>query len=264
MEKKVIPTGVEGEAPVADAPTIRKYRAKILARYSDANPQTEQEWADLEDKYADEVEGELDIYKTTDKTLTDKIQADPELGQFLHDLVVNNVPFRVAVIKTLGSDELIPKEGDDDYEAWQSVGKEKAESASKRSVIDKEIETNQDASIAAIDTYSESKGYSEEQKNTLLDFIDNSFQDLLHKKVSEPILAAFDKAMNYDADISAAAEAAKIEGKNEAIDIKKAKDVNAAAGDGIPVAGKGGVTTREIVIGPNQRIFGDLGRKRGI
>ncbi len=260
-ENEVLP--VE-EIPKEDSTkAMRKYREKIKARYPDANPQTDDEWLDMEDKYAEDVEGMLSQNEADSQVIKEVMMAYPELAMFLNDLFVNKLPLRAAIAKHFAQEDLIPQEGDDDYEVHKKASQERLETVKKREAMDKEIEANQDASISAIDAYAEKNGYSEEQKNGLLDFINDTFQELLMKKISENILSAFDKAMNYDNDVTSAAQAGEVSGKNAAIELKKGKVNEAMAGDGVPILGKGGAI-EEKEIGRNQRLFGDIGKRKGI
>jgi hypothetical protein len=246
------------EAPM----TLRKYREMIKARYPDENPQTDEEWADLEDRYAEETEGVISNYKDSEMTLNEVMTAYPELASILHDIVVNKLPVRAAIAKHFEQEDLIPQEGDPDYPEFDAVLKEKQGAKEKKSALDKEIEDNMDQSIKSIDAFCEQKGYDDTQKQTLLDFIESTFQDLLMKKVTENILDAFNKAMSYDKDLAMAEEAGEIKGKNTAIEAKMAK-VDEQMGDGIPDISKGG-TMREVEPGVVQKHFGDIGKRKGI
>ena len=260
-----LPAQSEEQAMEANTPqtpaAMRKLREKIKARYPDQDPQSEEDWFALEDKYAEDVEEVLAKYKESEMTLHEVMMAYPELAMILNDIVANKLSVKVALAKHYSQEDLIPQEGDDDYEASMTAYNEKLEKAKKRSEIDKEIEANQDASIVAIDAYCESKGYSEEQKTKLIDFINDTFQDLLMKKVTEPILQAFDKAMNYDTDIAQAAQAGEINGKNANINTKIEKEK--IIDDGVPAPGKGG-PIKEVEMGKNARIFADIGKRKGI
>lgn len=251
------------EGGSAETKAMRKYREKIKARYPDANPQSDDEWFELEDRYADEVEDQLAKNEADSELIKEGMMAQPELAMLVHDIFVNKLPLSAALARHYSVEDLIPKDGDDDFESYRTAEQERVMTAKKRAEIDKEIDANQEASIAAIDAYSQKKGYSEEQTNKLLDFINDTFQDLLMKKVSEQVLEAFDKAMNYDSAVASAAEAGETNGKNAAIELKKAKEASALAGDGVPTPGKGGAL-KEKEIGKSQRIFGDIGKRKGI
>jgi hypothetical protein len=253
---------VSGEG-MTEAPKTRRLREQIKARYADSNPETEEQWTELEDRYADEVEGELGKYKESETTMQEVVQANPELGQLLFDVVINKLPLRVAIAKSIASEDLVPREGDDDYEAYQKAYNERLEGAKKMSALEKQIEANQEASIARIDKFAEEKGLSEEQKNTLLDNIDREFIKILNKEVSPELLEAFYRNLVFDEEMKAAEEAGKIKARNEAIDQKKTKENAENLGDGIPRSEGKGVNTEKSTKKQNE-FFSGIKTRKGI
>lgn len=246
-----------------EQPTLRKYREKVKARYADADPQSDEDWMELEDKYADDVEGELSKYKDADMTLQEVMTAYPEMGVMLHDIVVNKLPFRVAIAKNFSQEDLIPSEGDEDYPDYNTVLEDNRKKTQERADIDSQIEANMVKSLENIDAYAQTKGYSDEQKQSLTDFINDTFQDLLMKKIDEKVLMAFDKAMNYDKDIEDAKVQAEISGKNAAIDLKKASAEGAT--DGVPNPGaKGGVVIKDVKPSEASQLLKGVGKRKGI
>lgn len=264
-EDDKILAGAEGsqeavQAPEAQAPTLRKYREKIKARYPDEDPQSEDDWMKLEDRYAEEVEGSLGQYKDSEMTLQEVMTAFPEFAQMLYDIVANKMSPRAAIAKHYSQEDLIPQEGDDDYEAYQTAYSEKLDKGKRRQELDKQIDANQDASINTIDEFCEEQGMSEDEKTALLDMINSTFQKMLEKIIDKPMLQGYLKMMTYEKDIASAAEAARIEGKNEAIEIKKAKDAESVAGDGVPQPVRGG----EIRPEQKKSFFDGVGKRKGI
>lgn len=254
--------GEEQDVVMAEAPPMRKYREKIKARYADANPQSEEDWMELEDKYAEDVEGELSKFKDADMTIQEAMTAYPEFGQLLNDIFVNHLPIRVAIAKNFSQEDLIPSEGDEDYPDYNTVLSERKKKLEEQSAIDAEIESNVAKSLEDIDAYAKEKGYSEDRKQNLIDFVNNTFQDLLMKRIDRKVIMAFDKAMNYDKDIEDAKAQAEIAGKNAAIDVKKAQANEMT--DGIPnVAAKGG-SIKEVMPSQAARIFKGVGERKGI
>lgn len=263
-EDDKIQAGAEGaqeeKTPEVQAPTLRKYREKIKARYPDEDPQSEEDWQNLEDKYADEVEGTLGQYKESEMTLQEVMTAFPEFADMLYDIVVNKMSPRAAIAKHYNQEDLIPQEGDDDYEAYQTAYSEKLEKGRKRQDYDKQIEANQDATVQNIDEFCEDQGLSEEQKDELFELINSSFQKMLEKNIDKQMLHGFLKMLTYEKDIADAKEAGRIDGKNTAIEIAKAKEENNAVGDGVPQPIKGGE------IRPEQKpsFFSGVGKRKGI
>jgi len=260
-KKEEITAGMENEAPVEQT-SLRKYREKVKARYPDTNPQSDEEWADLEDRYAEDVEGEISKYKDSDMTLQEVMTAYPELAMILYDIVVNKIPVRVAIIKNLSQEDLIPAEGDPDYPDYDSVLKEQKSKKEKQSSIDAEIEANELASIANLDKVAADKGLSDEQKDALLEFANNAFSEIMMKNIPESIWDAFHKAMSYDKDVEMAKQEGELKGRNTAIELKKAA-AEQKMDDGIPAIGKGS-GVQEAKPSRAQEIFKGVGERKGI
>lgn len=225
-------------------PTLRKYREKVKARYPDFNPEKEEDWAEMEDRYAEEVEADLGKYKEAENKIIEAMKADASFAQAVMDVAVNGLPFRAAIAKALSQDDLIPKEGDDDYEAYQAAREENLQKANKMSEMEKQIAANEEATLANLDKFAEENGYTEEQKDALINLINETFDKLMMKEISAELLLSFHKMMNFDAEVQAAQKAGEIEGRNTAIEIKKAKDTKDKAGDGVPVPASSSVEDR--------------------
>lgn len=253
---------VESVEPVAAPPQMRKYQESMKSRYPDEYDPASNE-PDMLDKYSTDLETEVGRYKESEMTLQEIITAYPEFAQMLFDIVVSKVPPNVAIAKHFSQEDLIVPEGAEDYEGYQAALKERTEKAERKSALDKEIEANQDATIAAIDSFCESKGYDDAAKDKLLDFINDTFQEMLMKKVTEPILIAFDKALNHDSNIAEAEQVGELRGKNANIELKKAKDSSVKAGDGVPMFGKGNGEADVPEVRKN-KLFGDIKERKGI
>lgn len=244
------------------APTLRKYREKVKARYPDFNPEKEEDWLEMEDKYAEEVEMDLGKYKEAENKLIEAMKADTQFAQVVLDVAVNSMPLRAAIAKSLSEEDLIPKEGDDDYEAFQTARAENLRKATEMSELEKKIAENQEATLANIDKFAEENGYTEEQKNALIDLINETYDKLMMKDISPELLLSFHKMMNFDSEVQAAQEAGQIEGRNAAIEIKKATDTKDKKGDGVPVPASSSVTDREKK--KTNAMFEGVGRRRTI
>lgn len=262
MAKDEIKAGEVAETEVT-APALRKYQEKIKGRYADFEPQKDEDWLDMMDKYAEETDGELSKYKGASDTISETMKADPAFGQLVYDVVVNKIPLAAAIAKHFSQEDLIPQEGEPDYEEYSKQYSARKEKAEKMSAMEKEIEQNEQATLASIDSFCESKGYSDEQKTNLIDSINEFFNNLLMKKIEESMLDYFHKMLNYDTDMQATAEAARIEGRNEAIEVKKGKDQAAVSGDGVPQISGGSDTQPQQMKQPN-KLFSDIRERKSI
>lgn len=217
------------------APALRKYREKIKTRYPDVNPEKDEDWLDLEDKYAEDVEAELGKYKTAEESLNEAMKAEPEFAQIAYDIAVNKMPFRVAVAKSLSQEDLIPQEGEPDYEEYRKVREDRMAQNKAFEERTKQIAENEAKTLSAIDAFAKENAYTEEQKDGLITLINDTFDKLIMKEITPELLLSFHKMMNFDNEVKAAEEAGKIEGRNEAIDVKKKADKENKSGDGVPI-----------------------------
>lgn len=211
-----------------------KLRMRLKERYADIQPQTDEEWAALEDRFADEtaeMESELASYKEANMTLQELVEMNPELGSFLVDLAVNKMPLSVAFARNMDMDSIMPQEGEPDMEAYKEAYKERLSQKEKRKKLDETILKNEQESLDRIDAFAVEKGLTEEQKQQLLDAIEQDISDILQKNITEKILNVYYKDMVFEEEVSAAQKAGEITGRNAVIEQQWSKPME---GDNIP------------------------------
>lgn len=229
------------EATVNATPEVkeRRLRKGLMAKYPDFDAQSDEEWSAKEDEYYGEVEDELNTYKDAESELSDVIKANPELANVLNDMATNKMPFRAALAKYFSQEELIPVEGDDDYDAYEKSFNERLEKNKAREAKDQELLTNEAQSLDAIDTFAQENNLDEDGKTKLIEYINTFFLDMLNKKISPEMISMFNNAINYDGDVAAAKEAGEIKGRNAKIETQIQEEEAKEKGDGIPDLGKG-------------------------
>lgn len=252
-ENQTIPPEVQELTPERKA-----YREYVKERYPDNVPENDDGWPELEDRYAADSEEMLSKYKDSEQLIQEMVTLYPEFGGMILDIAVNKMPPRAAIAKYFAQEDLVPQEGDEDYAAYQEAYNERKGKVEARTNTEKELMANQEQTISNIDTFCESKGYDEAKKAALLDYIETAFNDLLMKKVTPETLEAFDRAMNYDADIKTAEEVAAVNAKNEVIEAKTAEE---KPGDGIPMASGAGSMQKAK---KENEFFQNVGKRKGI
>lgn len=234
-EKKDQPVEVTEEV------AIRPLRRMAREKYPDFNPENDEDWNEKEDELATELESDNRTYRDAEAKLDEIISTDPELADVLNDMVVDKVPFRVAIAKHYAQEDLIPVEGEEDFDAYQSAFEERVNRKKSRDERDAQIAKNEEESLATIDTFAEEKGMDDEAKKGFIGYINDIFSEMLYKRLTPQTLSAFYNAMNHDTDVAEAAEAAEIKGRNAKIEADMAAEDSAAEGDGLPDLGtKGG------------------------
>lgn len=238
-EKVENPNAPATEPVAADVPAMPKYRERLRSRYADANPQSDQEWDDLAERGFAEDEEKIKTFEDNTKVIEDILDSDKDAAAVISEMIVNGTPFRAAVAKYFDPEDLMAKEGDDDYEYYQKsseerkrMGKEFRERGAQKRANEKEAYDN-------IDKFAEKNGLDSAAKDAFVSFINGLYNDLSVLKLSAETLEKLYKAMNYDKDVAEAAESALIDGKNEAIEAARVKKAAKAAGDGVPAPSAG-------------------------
>lgn len=226
---------------VTEEVKVRPLRKAAQEKYPDFAPENDSDWDEKEDEVFTSLADDNKTYRDAEAKLDEIIATDPELADVLNDMVVDKTPFRVAIAKHYSQEDLIPVEGEEDFEAYQSAFNERVNRKKARDERDAQIMKNEEESLNAIDTFAEENGMDEEGKKNFIGFINDIFSEMLYKKLTPQTLSAFYNAMNHDADVADAAEAAEIKGRNAKIEADMAEEEAEEIGDGMPdLSTKGG------------------------
>ena len=243
------------------APALPKYRERLRGRYPEANPQSDQEWDDLAEKAYGEDEERIKNFEDNNKVIEDLLDSDKDLASVVSEMIVNGTPFRAAVAKFFDPEDLVAKEGDEDYEYYQKssderkkMGQEFRERGARRRANEKDAYDN-------IDKFAEKMAFDAAAKQEFIDFVNNLYNDMGELKLSMQTLEKLYKAMTYDEAVAEAAETAEIDGKNQAIEAARVKKATATAGDGVPTPQGGSAPAPER---PRRKptVFDDLPKRK--
>lgn len=211
-----------------------KYRERLRSRYADANPQTDQEWDELAERGYAEDEATINGYKDNEKVIQDLLDADKDLSAVVSDMIVNGTPFRAAVAKFFDPEDLVAKEGDEDYEYYQKSTDERKRMGQEFRARGEEKRKNTKDAYDNIDKFAQKHGMDDAAKEQFIGFVNTLYNDLSVLKLSPETLEKLYKAMTYDEAVAEAAETGEIDGKNAAIEAQRVKKTASAAGDGVP------------------------------
>ena len=216
------------------APAMPKYRERLRSRYADANPQTDQEWDELAERGYAEDEATINGYKDNEKVIQDLLDADKDLSAVVSDMIVNGTTFRVALAKYFDPEDLVAKEGDEDYEYYQKSTDERKRMGQEFRARGEEKRKNTKEAYDNIDKFAEKKALDAAAKDAFISFVNTLYNDLSVLKLSMSTLEKLYKAMTFDEAVAEAAETGEIDGKNAAIEAQRVRKTDAAAGDGVP------------------------------
>lgn len=256
-EKESTPgsTGTEEEM-------LTGFKKRMKERYPDEQVADPEGWEQIYTRYMDETDAEIGNYKQAEGRMTELCSVNPDFAELVYNMLEGKMPFRAAIAKVFSQEDLIPEEGDDDYEAYKRAYDERVGNVKKRDVQTKEIEENEAKSIGLIDEFCQEKGLSDKDKESLVGLINDHFTELLYKRISREMLEGFLKQMSYDTAVSEADKAGEIRGRNEKIEAKRAQERALTAGDGLPGAAGGGAISAGDT--PKQRSFFELPERKGI
>jgi hypothetical protein len=241
VKEKTIETGVEA----AEAPKLPAYRERLKKRYADREFNSDEDWDNAaEEAYAEDEES-INVFKDNNKVIDEVIASDKDLAAIIADIVANHIPFRAAVAKRFDPEDLVAKEGDDDYEYYQKSFEERVATGKEIQRIAQERLKNEDEAYDNIDAFCEKKGYSDEDKKEFIQFINEFYNSLSMRKITPDILQTLDNVRHCEDDMATAAENGFVAGKNENISAKRAEQKSQANADGVPVPQGGGAPVTE-------------------
>lgn len=191
-------------------------RAAILEAYRTANPDMEGDpeddalWGFAHDRY-DRVSG-------ANKRLSERVVEDPRAGILLNMFAGEGKSLPYAMANVYGRDWL---DGDmEEFEAgYQEHLKRLAESRTER----ERAAENTKQYMATLETFAKDNGLDEAQVAGLNDAIFADAENFLMGIIPIEYIDYKWKGLNHDKDVEEAANTGYVEGKNEAIDMKKKK-----------------------------------------
>ena len=242
---------IEAVVAVAEEPKLPAYRERLKKRFADREFNSEEDWDNAaEEAYAEDEES-INVFKDNNKIIDEVIASDKDLAAIIADIVANHIPFRAAVAKRFAPEDLIAKEGDEDYDYYQKSYEERVATGKEIQRIAQERLKNEDEAYDNIDAFCEKKGYSDDDKKEFIKYINEFYNSLSMRKITPEILQTIDNARHYEEDMASAEESGFVAGKNENIAAARAAEKNKANADGVPVPNGGGAP---IVEAPKKKV----------
>ena len=256
-KEKTIEAGVE----VAEAPKMPAYRERLKKRFTDREFNSDEDWDNAAEEAFAEDEESINVFKDNNKIIDEVIASDKDLAAIIADIVANHIPFRAAVAKRFSPEDLIAKEGDEDYDYYQKSYEERVATGKEIQRIAQERLKNEDEAYDNIDAFCEKKGYSDEDKKEFIGFINEFYNSLSMRKITPEVLQTLDNARHYEEDMASAEENGFVAGKNENIAAKRADEKNKSMADGVPVPQGGGAPIVEAPKKKENPMFSDIKKR---
>lgn len=174
------------------------------------------------------------------RILAELFDANPELGLVVKDMM-DGATLREALARHIDKDDLIPVEGDPDYEGWNKNKSERLSAMEARKKRQEEFDSNLEFSASAIREFASENNMTEEQAANFLAPFDDMLAEINSGKMTKETLSKLKRVVDFDEAVKAAREEGLMAGRNENI---TAKRESAPKGDGLPhISGSGGTNT---------------------
>lgn len=217
-----------------EPPKMARYREFLTQKYPDRTFESEQEAEDaFYEDYSQDTQS-LKGYREDNEKIFELMSDNPELGQIMSELS-KGTPFIVAVAKSIDLQDLIPEKGEPNYEAYTKAASERKARRAELDSQSKEFIANQEQTQADAIEFFEKNNIPDEECKGLVLFMDGIIADMARGKISKEVLRKLYEAYRYEEDVATAADAGRVEGRNQKIEEKRIKNGNT---DGLP-QGKG-------------------------
>lgn len=236
---------IEAGAEVMEAPKMPAWKKRIKGRYADREFNSDEDWDNAAEEAFAEDEESIKVFTDNNKIIDEVIASDKDLSAILADIIANHIPFRAAVAKRFSPEDLVAKEGDEDYDYYQKSYEERVATGREIQRIAQERLKNEDEAYDNIDAFCEQKGYSDEEKKEFIGFINEFYNSLSMRKITPEILQTIDNARHYEEDMASAEETGFVAGKNENIAATRASEKAKANASGVPTPMSSGAPVKD-------------------
>ena len=211
------------------------YRTSFRDRINKHFPDSDDSDNETFYKNANERYSKLSDYQkknqTVNKAMIDSFNSNPELAGLMRD-IVKGAPLNVAIARNLDIDSIKPQEGDADESQWAEGLADRKKKLSDREAYQNSITENINMSMTEVKSFAEDNNLDGETTAAFLTQVDQLIADAITGKISKKTLSSLYRASTADSEVTNAAKAAEVKGRNANIEAVKA--VDKPEGDGLP------------------------------
>ncbi len=212
---------------------------RLKGKYPDKDFDDEENlYGQISDDY-DEYDKNLSGYQEREKAFSDMFTKDPRSARLFTEWRNGDDP-AVALVRMFGTDI---KDAIDDPERQEKIAesnKEYVERVAKTKELEEMYQVNLQESLKMLDDLS-AEGMSDDDIDNAMAFLIEIIKDGIIGKFSKDSVLMALKAINHDADVSAANQEGLVQGKNTRVEEKLRKPTQ---GDGVPALnGKNNAST---------------------
>ena len=221
------------------------WKERLGKRFPDRKLEKDEDYDRVMVEFMDGVEVGEKGFKDANDRMIELLKMNPELASVVDDMLKNHAPFRVALVKHYGAEDLTPQEGDEDYEGWKAAYQQRRKRLEERDCQLRELVENETASMQVIEDFCREKDMTDEQQDDFMEACDQEIAAVVRKKVSQRFLETMWKGIHAEELQSEAAREAEIRTRNEKIEIARKREEKNVKGDGVPAPTQNGGERKE-------------------
>ena len=192
---------------------------RLKSRYPDKDFSDEESFfGQISDDY-DEYDKNLSRYQEHEKAFSDMFTRDPHSAAFMHKWREGGDPV-VELVRQFGTEIKDAIDDPERLDAIAEANKEFVERVAKEKELEEMYSKNVNESLKAIDDYQQQYGVSDDDIDKAMALLVSVANDAVMGKFSPESIEMALKAINHDADVTAANQEGVVQGKNTKIEEK--------------------------------------------
>jgi len=239
---------VEGEEKKEEVKK-HKYADRLSKEYPDREFKSDEDYENTHEEYVKNLEGYRERGTIANQKLVALFEAEPQIADVI-TAMIGGATLRSALARHIGTEDLVPEEGDPDYSIYEKNNQERLERIERTNKFNQEFNENVDFSANSIKEFATENNLEPEEAEKILGEFDDMLKDIYRGRITKETLTKIMRAVKHDEAVKEAKEEGEIKGKNEAI--KAVTEKETPKGDGMPILTKTGDTTEEEPTKPDE------------
>jgi hypothetical protein len=235
---------VKEEKPVKEEVKKHKYHDRLAKEYPDKKFESDDDYENTHEEYVKNLEGYRERGTIANSKLVALFEAEPQIADVI-SAMIGGATMRSALARHIGSEDLVPEEGDPDYSQYEKNNKERLERIERTNKFNQEFNENVEFSRQSVEAFATENNLKPEEAEKILGEFDDMLKDIYRGRITKETLAKIVKAVKRDEAVAEAKAEGEVKGKNEAIKEKVAREDKKAEGDGMPILKNSGDTIEE-------------------
>lgn len=216
--------------------TLKPWQERVKSSFPDREFAGDEDYDSAAEELIADLSGKTETINKANAKLREVLLSSPETAEFLA-MLIEGASVPEALARCFDMDSITPQEGEPDYEKWNSAVGERKKKLEADESFSQELTANKVDSSKVFDQFVAEHGMSEAEADAFLGQIEDVLSMVYRGKVTMDFLNAMYQGVNYEETLAKERNAAKVAGKNEAVELKKE---SIPKGDGLPKIGSSG------------------------